>query len=105
MADGAEAVALILKVAIQPVSRGGTAMNGIDLKDFLLWSTVINYIVLLVWFGALVVAHDWVYRLHTRWLKLSPAAFDAVHYGGMAAYKIGILLFNLVPLIALCVTR
>jgi len=27
--------------------------------------------------------------------------FDAVHYIGMALYKLGILLFNLVPAIAL----
>ena len=29
------------------------------------------------------------------------AQFDALHYAGIALYKIGILLFNLVPYIAL----
>ena len=29
----------------------------------------------------------------------------AINYGGMAIYKIGILLFNLAPLIALCLVR
>ncbi|WP_257387208.1 DUF6868 family protein [Tahibacter caeni] len=33
------------------------------------------------------------------------AAFDAIHYGGMAVYKIGILLFNLAPLLALHLLR
>ncbi|TJZ67999.1 DUF6868 family protein [Chitiniphilus eburneus] len=78
-------------------------MNAIELKDFLLWSTVLNYIVLLVWFGVLIAARGWLYRLHGRWFKLAPETFDALHYGGMACYKIGILLFNLVPLIVLCV--
>jgi hypothetical protein len=39
--------------------------------------------------------------MHTRWFKLSVETFDAIHYAGMATYKIGVLLFNLVPLLAL----
>ena len=39
--------------------------------------------------------------MHGRWFKLSAETFDAIHYSGMAVYKIGILLFNLVPLVAL----
>jgi hypothetical protein len=71
------------------------------LKEWLLWSTAINYGVLLLWFLLFVVAHDWMYRLHSRWFRLSAETFDAIHYGGMAAYKLGILLLNLVPLAAL----
>jgi hypothetical protein len=76
-------------------------MNAIDLRTMLLWCLGINYFALLVWFGAFVFAHDLMYRIHTRWFKLSVETFDAVHYGGMAAYKVGILLLNLVPLLAL----
>ncbi len=70
------------------------------LKEWLLWSTAINYGFLLLWFALFVTAHDWMYRLHTRWFGLSIDAFDAIHYAGMAFYKLGILLLNLVPLIA-----
>ena len=72
---------------------------------FLLWSLAVNYLVLIVWFLAFINARAWMRGLHGRWFKLPDAAFDAIHYGGMAAYKIGILLFNLVPLIALCLLR
>lgn len=75
-----------------------------ELKYFLLWSTVINYCVLLVWFGVFVYAHDWLYRTHTRWFKLSVESFDTLNYAGVAIYKIGVVLLNLVPLIALCIT-
>jgi len=44
-----------------------------------------------------------VYRFHGRWFKLSLETFDAIHYGGMAVFKLGIFLFNLVPFIALCI--
>jgi uncharacterized protein DUF6868 len=73
------------------------------LRDFLLWCLVVNYIILLWWFGVFVFAHGWIYRLHSRWFRISEEQFDAIHYGGMAAYKVGILLFNLAPLLALIV--
>ncbi|CAG0959116.1 hypothetical protein MTYP_00625 [Methylophilaceae bacterium] len=78
-------------------------MNTIGLHDFLLYSLVINYAILLIWFGVFVFAHDFIYRMHTRWFSLPLQAFDTIHYAGMAAYKIGIILLNLVPLIALCI--
>ena len=74
-----------------------------DFKAFLFWTTVINYGVLLIWFGVFVYAHDWIYRAHTRWFKLSPEKFDVLHYVGMSIYKVGILLLNLAPLVALCI--
>jgi hypothetical protein len=51
------------------------------------------------------LAHDRVYRMHTRWFRLSPEMFDALNYAGVAVYKIGILLFFVVPLIALHLAR
>jgi hypothetical protein len=71
------------------------------LKEFLLWSTAINYGVLVLWFGVFVFAHAWLYRMHTRWFKLSVETFDALNYVGVSIYKIGVVLLNLVPLIVL----
>ena len=76
-------------------------MNPDFLFRFLLCSLAINYAILLIWFVAFVSARNWLRALHGRWFRLSDPAFDAIHYGGMAVYKIGILLFNLVPLLAL----
>jgi hypothetical protein len=76
-----------------------------DIKTFLLWCLAINYGVLLVWFGVFVTAHDWLHRLHGRWFKIGPQAFDTIHYTAMAYYKVGILLFILVPWLALTLTR
>ena len=71
------------------------------LRDTLLWCAVLNYGVLLVWFLAFLLARDGMRRLHGRWFRLSSEQFDALHYAGMSIYKIGILLFNLVPYVAL----
>ena len=70
-------------------------------RKVLLWCAVINYGVLLVWFLFFLLARDWMYGLHSQWFHLSREQFDALHYVGMALYKIGILLFNLVPYITL----
>lgn len=75
-----------------------------EIHDFLLYSLVINYLILLVWFGLFVKAHDFIYRLHSRWFNISMQTFDTIHYSGLAVYKIGIILLNLVPLLALCLT-
>ncbi len=80
-------------------------MDSDFLCRFLLWSLAFNYAVLLAWFLAFVTARDALRQLHGRWFALPDASFDAIHYGGMAAYKIGILLFNLAPLAALWLAR
>ena len=76
-------------------------MNVDIARSFFLWCTVINYAILMVWFLTIAFARAWLHRLHGRWFHLSDEPFDALHYGAMAVYKVGILLFNLVPLIAL----
>jgi len=76
-------------------------MNIHELKEFLLWCVVLNYALLLYWTGIFFLAHDWYYRLITRWFKISVEKFDALNFAGMTIYKTGLILFNLVPLIAL----
>ena len=70
------------------------------LREFFFWCAVVNYGILLCWFIAFLVAHDALRRLHTKWFQLSAAQFDAIHYSIMAAYKIGILLLNVAPYVA-----
>lgn len=67
------------------------------LKTFLLWNLSINYLIIIVWFDTFVFAQDGMYRLHNRWFPLSVEHFNVVHYLGISIYKIGVLLFNLVP--------
>jgi uncharacterized protein DUF6868 len=73
-------------------------------RNALLWCAVINYGILLVWFLFFMLAHDWMYQFHGRWFHLSVEQFDMLHYAGMSIYKIGIILLNLVPYIALCIS-
>ncbi len=48
-----------------------------ELKTLLLYSTVINIIILLVWLGMFIGAREWMYKLHCRWFTINSATFDA----------------------------
>jgi hypothetical protein len=74
-------------------------------RAFLIRCTIIKHVVLIVRFLVFLLAGDWLYRFHGRWFQFTRPQFAALHYGGMSVHKIGILLFNLVPLIALCFVR
>ena len=76
-----------------------------EIKYVLLYCVGLNYTILFIWFGTFVFAHDWMYRTHGRWFKLSVETFDAIHYGRLSVFKIGIILLNLVPLVAFCLVR
>jgi uncharacterized protein DUF6868 len=75
------------------------------MRRVLLWCAVINYGILLVWFLFFILAHDSMYLLHSRWFRLSVEQFDMLHYAGMSVFKLGILLLNVVPWVALHITR
>ena len=72
-----------------------------EILHFFIWSTLINFALVIIWLGVFVFAHDWLYRMHSRWFKFPVETFDTINYVGICIYEIGILLFNLVPLIAL----
>jgi hypothetical protein len=74
-------------------------------RKALLACAVINYGILLVWFLVFLLAHDWLYQLHSRWFHFSAEHFDMLHYAAMALYKLGIILLNVVPYIALRLGR
>lgn len=70
-------------------------------RDVLAWCIVINFVWLIGWFLLFRFAHEWIYGWHRRWFNLSKEAFDTLHYGGMALFKMGVILFNLAPYLAM----
>lgn len=71
------------------------------IRDMLAWCAVINIALLILWVLIFIAGRGWIYRLHSQWFNISEEKFDAIHYGGMAALKIGIWLFLLGPYLAL----
>ncbi len=71
------------------------------IRAFFAWCSVINMGLLLWWAILLLLAHDWTYRLHSKWFEIPVEKFDAIHYAGMVIFKLGVFMFNLVPYFAL----
>lgn len=71
------------------------------IRDVFAWSSAINIGILLFWWLWFMLAHDFVYRFHGKWFKLSEEKFDAIHYALIGFYKLSIILFNIVPYLAL----
>ncbi len=58
-------------------------------------------LLLSIWFVCFAFGGDWIYQIHTRWFLIPRETFDSLHYGAMAATKIMLLLFFLLPYIAI----
>ncbi len=82
-------------------ANGGIVMSIELLTQFLGWCAVLNIALLLWWVFFMIFAHDWVYKIHTSWFYLNTERFDAIHYAGIAFYKLSIILFNVAPYLAL----
>lgn len=73
------------------------------LREGLGWCAIINMGIILYWFLMFVLAHDFVYRMHSRWFKMSVEQFDMMQYAGIGLYKILVIVFNILPYIALVI--
>ena len=71
------------------------------LRDVLAWCSLINLIFLALWFLGYAALRDWMHGLHAKWFRLSDETFDAIHYAGMALFKMMWLVFNVVPYLVL----
>jgi len=71
------------------------------IRDGFAWCSVINLGILLFWWLWFMMAHDFMYRFHGKWFKLSVERFDEINYTLIGVFKLGIILFNIVPYFAL----
>ncbi len=72
------------------------------LTRFFLWCTIVNGAVLIVSFAVFAIGGtEFVYQMHGKWFAVPRETFDAILYLLLGIYKIAILVFNLVPYVAL----
>lgn len=76
-------------------------MTLLELQSLLGWCALLNMGILLYWAGFILLAHDWVYKMHSRWFNIGESRFDEIHYMAMAFYKLVIFMFMITPYVAL----
>ena len=73
------------------------------LRRFFLWCTILNGGLLILSFVICAFARDWVYGMHSKWFAIPRGTFDVVIYSFLGVFKIFVLMFNLIPYIALVI--
>ena len=73
------------------------------LTAFFMWCTIINAGILFLWAMLFLFAPNLLYRTQSKWLSISRENFDLVFYSFMGVFKVFIIIFNLVPWLALLI--
>lgn len=76
-------------------------MNVETLKVFLMWSTGINYAILLLWIVLLSLAPEMFYKMQSRWFPIPKEKLVMCNYLMYGLYKLMVLIFNFVPWLVL----
>lgn len=71
------------------------------IRSVLGWCILIHIGVMLTWTLVFVFGRGWLYRLHGPLFPMPEEKFNAIHYAGLAGYKLAVLVFNFVPWIVL----
>lgn len=73
------------------------------LTTFFMWSTILN-VAIFAW-GAMwfILAPDFIYRMQTKMFPLPRETFNVVIYALLGLHKTVILVFNVVPWLALLI--
>ncbi len=81
--------------------RYNSEMELVEIRAALGWCTIINSSFLLFWAAFFVFGRSFIHRVHGGMFEISAPTTNAIHYSGMAFFKILIFVFNLVPYLAL----
>ncbi len=74
-----------------------------DLRTFFMWCTIMNGGLLLFWTLILLAAPGLVYRTQKPWVSISQERFTVVMYCFLGLFKLLVLVFNVVPFVALAI--
>ena len=73
------------------------------LTTFFMWCTIINGGLFILWGTFCMFAPDLVYRMQSKWFPMPRETFNVVIYSFLGLFKIVVLVFNLVPYVALLI--
>jgi hypothetical protein len=74
-------------------------------RSFFLWCSVLNFAFLAVWGLLATLGRSWMYRLVPRFFPVSREQLDLINFAGITLYKMGVFLFNVVPLVSLYIIK
>jgi len=73
------------------------------LTSFFMWCTIINFGFLILSTLFLLTVPDFVYRIQSKWIPISRETFNLAFYSFLGVFKIFVIVFCLVPWLALLI--
>ena len=73
------------------------------LTTFFMWCTILNVALLSLSSLMCICAGNWVYQIHSKLFSISRETFNVVIYSFIALYKLLVIVFILIPYIALLI--
>ncbi len=74
-----------------------------SLKAFFLWCSIINIGLMFVTFFICICARDWASSIHQKMFGVSPEFFKMAAWSFMGLYKLLVIVFCIIPYIALLI--
>jgi hypothetical protein len=74
-----------------------------QIRDVLMWCSIINLVLMTISFLLLSIARPWVYKIHSLWFPVTEAQFNVIAYSFLGIYKLLVFVFNIIPWIAVCI--
>jgi hypothetical protein len=81
----------------------GKNMDIQTLTSFFMWCTILNGGLLIFWTIMVLLVPNWVYKTQRIFFPITRETFDVVIYGFLGLFKIILIVFNLVPFLALLI--
>ncbi len=75
------------------------------LTTFFMWCTIIDVSLLVVSTFVFIVAPGFIYRVQSMFFPIPRETFTVIYYSFLGLFKILIIVFNVVPYVALCIIR
>lgn len=71
------------------------------ISQILIRCTIIGFVMLFYWWGALELCGDFVYCVHSKMAPMSRTQFEIIHYVGILTVKTAVLMLFFFPYIAI----
>ena len=72
-----------------------------QMMQFFGWCTILNFVMLAIAAAILIWQKNWIVRIHSGMFGVREQDLNIVYFKYLAYYKIAVIVFNLVPYLAL----
>ncbi|MHC4291534.1 MAG: DUF6868 family protein [Planctomycetota bacterium] len=85
------------------LQKGRCIVTILEIREMLGWCSLINVVLMLVSWVIMLKVRAWAYSIHSKWFPITEQQFNVVVYSFFGLYKVLVIVFNIIPWIALSI--